>query len=403
MPENLAVRRLYLSALLELSAHEAGLDQPLATGPGTPHDMAAELGTDALEQVLAHSTTTGHVAAAAAAVQILGEIGSPELLHNRGPRPTLLVDATMHADRRLRYAAVAAIMNLKPERVYPGSSRVVSALVYFAGSAGERRALVLDTHLQEATRLASLLMEMGFDQADVTTQGRDFLERAVAWPDYELALVDFNLPRTNLDELVQMLRHDHRGRTLPLVFVASSAEDQRAARYVADHLAHVGVMVRPLDRAGMEVQVNSFLAKAGTKPLPAELRLKQAQQAVQWLAQMAAAEAPLYNVQRAAKVAEAALTVPELAPQAAMLLADLGTAGSQPALVGLASRGNLPLELRKAAAQAFRHSVHRHGILLTSGEMLRQYDRYNASELEPVESQEVLSSILDTLEAGRRQ
>ncbi len=107
-------------------------------------------------------------------------------------------------------------------------------------------------------------------------------------------------------------------------------------------------------------------------------------------------------MQRAAKVAEAALASPQLAPQAAMLLADLGTAGSQPLLVGLVNRGNLPLELRQTAAQAFRHSVHKHGILLTSEEMLGQYDRYNASESEPAESQEVLASILDTLEGGRR-
>jgi CheY-like chemotaxis protein len=400
LPESPVVRRLYLGSLLELSAYEAGRDEPLPTGAGTPHDAAAAMGVEELEQVLAHSTITGHVAAATAAVQILGEIGSQELLHNRGPRPTLLVDAALHPDRRLRFAAVSAIMNLTPDRVYPGSSQVLSSLLYFAGSAGQRRALVLDTHLQEATRLAGLLMQMGFE-VDVTTQPRDLLERAVAWPDYELALVDFNLPRTNVDELVQMLRHDHRARLLPLLYVTSSAEDQRAARYVAEHLSHVDVMVRPVDLAGMEVQVNRFLAKTGANLLPPELRLQQAQQAIAWLAAMAAQPAPLYNVQRAAQVAEAALVVPELAPQAAMLLADLGTAGSQQALVGLANRATVPLELRRTAAQAFRHSVHKHGVLLTSDEMLYQYDRYNGSETEPAESQEVLASILDTLETGR--
>jgi alkylated DNA repair dioxygenase AlkB len=151
----------------------------------------------------------------------------------------------------------------------------------------------------------------------------------------------------------------------------------------------------------MEVQVNSFLAKAGANLLPKELRLAQARQSLEWLGQLAQQDPPLFNVQRAAKVAEAALAAPDLAPIAAMLLADLGTAGSQPALVDIASLANLPLELRQTAAQAFRHSVHRHGILLTSGEMLQQYDRYNASEAEPAESQELLASILDTLEAGR--
>lgn len=400
-PDSPIVRRLFLASLLELSVHQAGLDQPLPTGPGTAHDLAVEAGPEVLQQILAQSTKTGHLAAATAAVQILGEIGTSELLHNRGAQPALLVEATMHADRRLRFAAVASILSLKPERPFPGSSQVLSALVYFAGGAGQRRALVLDTHLQEAARLASLLSQMGFDQADVTTQGRDFLERAATWPDYELALVDFNLPRTNIDELLQMLRHDHRSRGIPVLLVASTADDLRAARYLAEHLPLVGVMVRPPDQPGLEVQVNNFLTKASADLLPKELRLAHARQSLEWLGQMAQQEPPMFNVQRAAKAAEAALAVPDLAPIAARLLADLGTAGSQPALVDIASRANLPLELRQAAAQAFRHSVHRHGILLTSGEMLKQYDRYNASETEPAESQELLASILDALETAR--
>lgn len=401
--ESPTVRRLYLASALELAAHQAGLDEPLPTGPGTAHDLAAEAGPEALQQVLAHATTTGHLAAATAAVQILGEIGDSELLFNRGPQPTLLVEAALHADPRLRFAAVATIMKLLPDRQFPGSSQVLSALINFAASAGQRRAIVLDTHLGEATRLASLLEHTGFEEVDTTNQPRDFLLHAAAQPDYELALVDFNLPRTNVDELLQMLRHDHRSRHLPVMFVASTAEDLQAARYVAEHIKLVGVLVRPPDQAGLEVQVNSFLPQVSAGLLPRELRLQQARQSLEWLLQLASPEKPRFNVQRAAKVAEAALTVPDLAHTAATLLADLGTAGSQPALVLIANRLNLPLELRQTAAQAFRHSVHRHGILLTSGEMLYQYERYNASETEPAEHQELLASILDTLENARRE
>jgi hypothetical protein len=172
---------------------------------------------------------------------------------------------------------------------------------------------------------------------------------------------------------------------------------------VADHLLQTSVMVRPIDQAGMEVQVTNFLAAAGMHRVPASLRLEQAKGAIGWLAQMAQQRPPLYNVQRASRVAEAALVVPELSAQGARLLADLGTAGSQTALLAIVNRSNVPLESRQAAAQAFRHSVSRHGILLTSGEMLQQYDRYNASSSEPAESQELLASILDTLEGGRRR
>jgi CheY-like chemotaxis protein len=223
------------------------------------------------------------------------------------------------------------------------------------------------------------------------------------WADYELALIDFNLPRTNIDELVQMLRHDHRSRDIPVLLVTTSVEEQRAAQYYAERLPRTGVIVRPIDLAGMEVQVKNFLAKVGSNLPPPEQRLEQASTAIGWLGAMAQQKPPLYNVQRAARVVEAALVVPELAPGALVLMADLGTAGSQGAILNLVNRPNVPLELRQAAAQAFRHSVHKHGILLTSAEILRQYDRYNASEMEPTETQEVLASVLDTLEGHRKR
>jgi hypothetical protein len=43
--------------------------------------------------------------------------------------------------------------------------------------------------------------------------------------------------------------------------------------------------------------------------------------------------------------------------------------------------------------------VARHGTLLTSGEILLQYDRYNQSETQDRQTQLVLASILDSVEA----
>ena len=41
----------------------------------------------------------------------------------------------------------------------------------------------------------------------------------------------------------------------------------------------------------------------------------------------------------------------------------------------------------------------RRGTLLTSDEILRQYDRYNAGENYDAETQQVLADLLDTIEA----
>ncbi len=60
----------------------------------------------------------------------------------------------------------------------------------------------------------------------------------------------------------------------------------------------------------------------------------------------------------------AALYNPKLAVKAVAVLADVNSAESQRALVDVASRLTLPLELRQAAAKAFRQNTEKHGILL---------------------------------------
>jgi hypothetical protein len=94
-----------------------------------------------------------------------------------------------------------------------------------------------------------------------------------------------------------------------------------------------------------------------------------------------------------------ALFIPELAPQATTILANTGTPEAQKALVELASRWTQPLTRRKEAVDALWDNTAGHGILLTSAEILRQYDRYNASESLDRSSQQVLSAILNCLEA----
>ena len=90
---------------------------------------------------------------------------------------------------------------------------------------------------------------------------------------------------------------------------------------------------------------------------------------------------------------------PKLSTKAAALLADLNSAESQRALAKVASRFTLPLELRKAAAQAFHRNTQQYGILLTTDEIHRQYRRYNESEKLDAPTRHILGLILDCLEA----
>jgi hypothetical protein len=101
---------------------------------------------------------------------------------------------------------------------------------------------------------------------------------------------------------------------------------------------------------------------------------------------------------RATDAATRAIHVPQLSAAAANVLAEAGTPRGQQVLVDVASQLTLPLEKRQAAAAAFQKCVAQHGVRLTSTAILHQYDRYNLSETQPVETQQVLGSLLDTIE-----
>ena len=119
---------------------------------------------------------------------------------------------------------------------------------------------------------------------------------------------------------------------------------------------------------------------------------------MQWLADWSAGH-PVFRVPRQFDAVYEALFIPELANQAMTILANTGTPDAQKALVELASRWTQPLPRRKEAVEALWANTEDHGILLTSTEILRQYDRYNESENLDRSSQLVLAAILNCLEA----
>jgi len=129
--------------------------------------------------------------------------------------------------------------------------------------------------------------------------------------------------------------------------------------------------------------------------------LSRASQALQWVGQLLDGHAPYDELRRDAKRAGRTLYNPPLAAASVRVLALLGTAGSQQALVDFASQRAIPIESRRQAAEAFAASVGRFGILLTTTQILRQYDRYNASETADRDTQQVLGQLLDALESRR--
>jgi hypothetical protein len=144
-----------------------------------------------------------------------------------------------------------------------------------------------------------------------------------------------------------------------------------------------------------------LVALAGHNYVSPDERVAQASQAVAWIAQLLADGPKFYNLERQADVLQEAAARQQVSIDSIAALAELGLPSAQLALVELASRQTAPLADRQAAAAAFTQTVARHGLLLTSEQILRQYDRYNASANADPGTQQVLGAVLDAVESRR--
>ncbi len=209
-PNNQEARRIFLTSLLHVAAYQNGLAKPLPSGAGTARDRASALGVPAIEDAMIHAMEEGRAATAGAAARLLGETGREDLLQGVGGKPSPLVRAVSHADARVRFAAVEAILKLQPKKPFAWSHTVPQTLAFFAGTTGSLQAVVADVNAEEAQRLAGLLTELGYE-GQTASSARQMVRRAMASPDVALVVFNTSLPYADADLLIQELRHDAHG------------------------------------------------------------------------------------------------------------------------------------------------------------------------------------------------
>jgi hypothetical protein len=254
----------------------------------------------------------------------------------------------------------------------------------------------------ESRRVAGYLAKLGYD-ADIAVTGRDVLRMGFESPDYEMIFLDAGIDQPPVDFLLQQLRHDGRTADLP-VGVLARADLLDRARHAVRNDARADAFSRPHAEEDVRWQVDRLLALAGQDRLPFAERQRQAARALELLAEVnrRPGAGGVADSSGAEKAALTALQTPGLVSPAVALLGDLGTAEGQRELVEVASRSTEPLAVRQAAVEAFLHSTERYGILLTTDQIRRQYDRYNQSAALDAATQQVLGRILDILETPAR-
>ena len=366
---------------------------------GSSQSLLSRIDLSLINEILADALQGNYPHAAIATANELGRRRDASVLYTASDQSSPLARAVRHRDRRVRFAALAAIMAIDPTSPYPGSSYVPKAIAWFATGQGDRHALVaLPTNLA-ASDLAGMLAAHGLD-AEATSRGRDAVDTARETADLEMIFVDMDILQPDVRQVLYELRVLPKTSNVPIAVLAAEGRLEAAERLASEH-ERVVATSRPHSAETLGRVVERLGQLAGPSYVPAQQRAAESLRAIGWLAQLVAGGDSIYDLHVAAQAIEEALYREETAATAIDALTRLGTPESQRSLLHFASQSTFPMALRSQAAKAFQASVASHGVLLTSNEIYAQYDIYNASEFADAETQAVLGSLLDAIESRR--
>ncbi len=394
-PQN---RALYLLTYLESTKRISGSSSEVAVETIRQHFEGLEVSE--VEQALSDAIRLNLYPAATACCEILGQIGAAELVVSTTDKPRLLVEAIQTGDRHVQAAALEAIQKLDPRQAYVGSSFVFSLAVFMATSEGRGAGLVGDNRSDVAQTYAALLQAARLSGKSAST-GQDIFQQAIENPDVEFVVLTDSLHRPDYLELIQQLRKDMRTKRLPIALLTRDTDSTTRVQRLTSSDSLFLTLPMTLEPEHVALQVQRIQALIDPWPVSALDRQRHASLAIEWLAKIASDRANYRFYDLGSRHTELAriLYVPGHTESGGRILKQLGTPSAQRELLNFIGQSNFPLEARQAAAQAFVEAIKAGGALLTREEILRQYDRYNASAHEPVEIQQLLGSVLDALEA----
>ncbi len=294
-PKNPDDQRQALVLRLEADGIKRG--KAVAGNPINP-TLLAHADPQVLSQALAEALRANYSHAAFALVQALGTHGDPNILLTADGKPSPLADALTSPNRRVRFAALQAIMALNPATPYPGSSLVPDALAWFAGSTGERQAVVAMPNIAAAADLAGKLATLNL-AAEPVNRARDAVDMARAMPDLELVLIDMNILIPDIRQAVYELRISPTTGDIPIALLAADGRLEAADRLASEHTRVIAIP-RPHTSEALASTVEDLTRLAAREEVPAAERVAQAEQARKWLATLSAGNRPFYTFRRTA-------------------------------------------------------------------------------------------------------
>ena len=225
------------------------------------------------------------------------------------------------------------------------------------------------------------------------TNGRALFQHAARNADYELILMSDAIDHPNVSETLQMFRRDPRTAKMPVGIMGPPRKSTSHGSHCSGRSTEFSFPnAVQSENNGVRSQTVCSRTLAGMlcphRSVSTTLRSC-------WTILVTCWKKPdnyhFYKLLRLEPSLEIAVRTPELTNQVTKILGLLGTPRAQQSLVEVASQNALPLPQRQAAAQSFDGAVKQRGLRLDSVAIVRQYDRYNASESLDRDTQQILS------------
>jgi hypothetical protein len=221
---------VFLSLALERAVEQAGLDQSLTKTSPKVKELLATVNPDLVTAVLERALADQRTPVILGAVRALGDLGEVRAARPTGRGEPPLVRALNYPDRRVKMAAVEALLRLPGAPSGAASTKIVEVLrreVAGESQAGSARGkvLVANANADLGSAVGQAVADAGYEPV-YAASGRDALRRLNQAADIDVILIDSNLTDPSLSFLLAQLRADlHYGR-LPLFLTALPTREE---------------------------------------------------------------------------------------------------------------------------------------------------------------------------------
>lgn len=400
-PENNEVQATFLALALARDFSLSGWDRPLPTGPGTAHDLALTSGPGVLGDALHIAIENANTLAALASLQALSQVASPNQLQMLDSRKSSILTALNYPSPRVQFAAANTVLQIDPERKFPGCDRVVDILARAISDSRMPHALVVDADPSRADRWATMLNDQGYRSQSVRT-GREGFRVASERVDVQLIVVHANCIDWVLSQTLLNLRADARTAAIPIV-IYGPRELEFRLEGTLERTSHSRFLTQDVDAAYLDLELNKFLRGLGTPDLTPELRTEQVSSAAYWFAQIASSQRTgVYDLSSAEEAILNGTNDPAIARHCLIALSAIPSKNAQKKLLENAVDQQQQLELRKTAAFQLTYHIQRHSWLLNGGDLQSLNAAYQREVEENSEMATSLAAVLGTLKPNSK-